>query len=137
LTDPKWHFEEKLDMEKGKKGKEGEWVARAQLLYGLPASLSSDSLYYGLLTRTITGTCGSSGIRVLHADDANGGSCGFAQAGNTSSARNLDVDKVGAADSLLAVVVMVMVIIVVERIKIKRSRREEVDGWGSAQVGRR
>jgi energy-converting hydrogenase Eha subunit C len=43
--------------------------------------------------------------------------------GNTSSVRNLDVDKVGAADSLTGAV-MVMVIIVVER--IKRSRHEEV-----------
>lgn len=88
----------------------------------LPASLSSDP------SLTTTGTCGSSGIRALHADDANGGSSRFAGAGNISSARNLDVDKVGAADSLLAVVVMVMVIIVVERIKIKRSRSEEVGG---------
>ena len=39
--------------------------------------------------------------------------------------RNLDVDKVGAAD-LVIWAVMVMEIIAVER--IKRSRREEVDG---------
>src|SRR6267154_3901390 len=46
--------------------------------------------------------------------------------GNTSSAWNLDVDKVGAADSLTRLSCMVMVIILIER--IKRSRREEVDG---------
>ena len=39
--------------------------------------------------------------------------------------RNLDVDKVGAADPLTGTAVA-MVIIVVER--IERSRREEVDG---------
>jgi hypothetical protein len=46
-------------------------------------------------------------------------------AGNTSSMRNLNVNKVGAAD-LLIWAVMVRVIIVVER--IKHSRWEEVDG---------
>jgi hypothetical protein len=79
---------------------------------------------YGLPTRAATRTCGSGGIRVLHPDDANGGWCGFTGAGNTNSVRNLDVDKVGAADSLTQVV-MVIVIIVVER--IKSSKREEVD----------
>jgi hypothetical protein len=66
---------------------------------------------------------GSGGIRVLHADDGNKGWDGFAGAGNPSSVRNLDVDKVGVADSLTGAVVMA--IMVVER--IKRSRREEVD----------
>lgn len=68
----------------------------------------------GLPKRTTNCTSGSGGI---HAGDANGGWCGFTGASNTSSVRNLDVNRVGA--------VMVMVIVVVER--IKRSRREEVD----------
>ena len=74
-------------------------------------------VHHGLPMRTTTGTCGSGGILVLHVDDGNGWWCGFTAAGNTSSVRNLDIDKVGA--------VMVMVIIVVER--VKRSRCEEVD----------
>jgi hypothetical protein len=52
-----------------KKGMEGEWVVRAltyphrrhQTHHGLPART----------TTTTTGTCGSGGIRVLHADDGN------------------------------------------------------------------
>ena len=44
------------------------------------------------------------------------GSCG-----DTSSVRNLDMDKVGAADSRIGFVV-VMVIIVVERIKPFKTR---------------
>jgi hypothetical protein len=102
-------------------GKDNGWHGH----YGLPASSSSDPSQAP--TRTTTGTCGSGGIRVLHADDGNQG-CGFAGAGNTSGVRNLDVDKVGAADSLTGAV-MVMMIIVVER--IKRSRRE----GSSAQMG--
>jgi hypothetical protein len=74
-------------------------------------------IYHRLPMRTTTSTCGSGAIRVLHPDDANGGWCRFAGAGNTSSVRNLDIDKVGA--------VIIMVIIVVERTKL--SRREEVD----------
>ena len=81
--------------------------------------------HHGLPTRTTTGTRGSGGILVLHVDDGNGRWCEFAGAGNTCSVRNLDVDKVGAADSLTGAV-MAMVIVVVER--IKRSRREDVDG---------
>ena len=54
----------------------------------------------GLPTRTTTGTCDSGSIRVLHADDANEGWCGFAGARNIGSVRDLDVDKVGTADSL-------------------------------------
>jgi hypothetical protein len=78
-------------------------------------------IHHRLLTRTTTGTCGSGGIRVLllrllHADNGNGGWRGVTGAGNTSSVRNLDVDKVGA---VMGHGVM-MVIIVVER--IKRSR---------------
>jgi hypothetical protein len=83
---------------KGKKGgKENGWHGH----YGLPASSSSDPSQAPRLTTT--GTCGSGGIRVLHADDGNQG-CGFAGAGNTSGVRNLDVDKVGAADSLTGAV---------------------------------
>ena len=72
-----------------------------------------------------TGTCGKGGIRALHADNGKGGWHRFAGAGDGSSVRNLDVDKVGAADSLTGAVV-IMVTIVIER--IKRPRREEVDG---------
>ncbi|KAF8497805.1 hypothetical protein F5888DRAFT_1634238 [Russula emetica] len=57
----------------------------------------------------------------------NDGWCGFAGPGNTSSVRNLDVDKAWAVDSLTGAVI-IMVIIVVER--MKRSRREELDGGG-------
>ena len=40
---------------------------------------------------------GSGSIRILHADNVNGGGwCGFAVAGNNSSMLNLDVDKVRA-----------------------------------------
>ena len=47
--------------EEGKKGKEGEnWVARAYPHRHRP-------IHHGLPTRTITGTCSSGGIRVLHA----------------------------------------------------------------------
>jgi hypothetical protein len=89
-----------------RKRKENGWHGH----YGLPASPLS-----GLPTHTTTCTCG---IRVLHVDDANGSWCGFTGAGNTSVG-NLDVDKVGAADSLTGAV-MVMVIIVIERIKRRR-----------------
>jgi hypothetical protein len=71
-------------------------------------------IHHRLLTRTTTGTCGSGGtrvllLRVLHADGGNRGWCGFTGAGNTSSVRNLDVDKVGVTDSLTgAVMVMVL-----------------------------
>jgi hypothetical protein len=61
-------------------------------------------IHYRLPMRTTTRACGIGGIRVLHVDDANEGWCGFAGAGNTSSVRNLDVDKVGAADSLTGAV---------------------------------
>jgi len=47
--------------------------------------------------------------------------CGFAGDGNISNVRNLDIDKVGAADSLTGFVV-VMVIIVIERIKLFKTR---------------
>jgi hypothetical protein len=86
-------------------------------------------IHHRLPTRTRTGMWGNGGIRVLYPEDANGGWCEFAGAGNTSSVWYLDVNKVGAADSLSGVV-MVMVFIVVER--IKRSTRE---GWRSAQMG--
>jgi hypothetical protein len=44
------------------------------------------------------------------------GSCNFVGAGNTSSVQNLDVDKVGVADLLTAVIgLVIMVIIVIER----------------------
>jgi hypothetical protein len=79
-----------------------------------------------VIVRSITGSRrassparGSGGIRVLHADDANGGLEGV---GNTNRVRNLDVDKVGAASPLTGAD-MVMVIIIVEIIKL--SRREE------------
>ena len=51
-------------------------------------------------TCTSTGTCDSGSIRVLHADDANGGWCAFSGARNISSVRNPDLDKVGTADLL-------------------------------------
>ena len=58
-------------------------------------------IHHGLPTRGTTGTCGRGDIRVLHADDVSGGAWGgLAGAGNTSIVRNLDVDKVGAANSL-------------------------------------
>ena len=82
-------------------------------------------MHRGHPTRTTTGTWGRGGIRALHADDGNGGWYGFAGAGNASGVQNLYVDKVGAADSLTGAAV-ITVIMVVER--IKRSRREEVDG---------
>ena len=75
--------------------------------------------------RTTTCTCGSRGLRVLHADYGNGGWREFAGVGNTSRVCNFDVEKVGAADSFTWAVA-VMVIIVVGR--IKRSRHEEVVG---------
>ena len=95
-------------MRKGRKGKkENGWHGH----YGLPAWCRP--IHHGLPMRTTTGTCVSGGLRVLHADDGNGGWREFAG------------DKVGAADSFIWAVV-VMVIIVAER--IKRSRREEVVG---------
>jgi hypothetical protein len=100
--------------------KEKEWHGH----YGLPASSSSDPSRAPDAHHHCT--CGSGGVRVLHGDD--GGWFRFAGAGHTSSVRNLDVDKVGAADSLTRAV-MVMVIIVVER--VKRPRHEEVDGVNS------
>jgi hypothetical protein len=78
-------------------------------------------IHHGLPTRIITAMCGSGSIRVLHADDANGGCCGFEGVGNTNRVRNLDVDKVGSV-GLLTGADMIMVIII-ER--IKHSRREE------------
>jgi hypothetical protein len=127
--------------EEGKKGKEGDrWHGH----YGLPASSSSYPSRVPMCTTT--GTCGSGGIRVLHAGDAKGGWCEFAGAGNTNSVRNLDVDKVEAADSLTgAVMVMVLVIIVIERIKCSRCKKvdgnRESDessqcGWSSARTSR-
>jgi hypothetical protein len=63
-------------------------------------------------------------VLVLYADDGNGGWCGFAGAGNTSSVWNLDVDKVEAADLLAGtVMVTVLVIIVIERIKLRDARK--------------
>ena len=81
------------------------------------------AIHHGLPTRTTTSTCGSGDFRVLrgHADDVNGGGCcGFAGAGYTSSlsVRNLDIDKVGAANSLIGAVMA----IVVERIKVFKTR---------------
>ena len=61
-------------------------------------------IQHGFPTRTASGTCDGSSIRVLYVGDANGGWCGFAGAGN-------------------------IVTIVVER--VKRSRCEEVDGVSS------
>jgi hypothetical protein len=100
---------------KGRRGrKESGWHGH----YGLPTSSSSYPSWAPDVHHYCT--CGSGGIRVLHAGDTKGGWCGFAGAGDISSVRNLDVD-----DSLTgAVMVMVLVIIVVQR--IKRSRREEV-----------
>jgi hypothetical protein len=88
--------------------------------YGLPASCRP--IHHGLPTRTTRGTCGSGGIRVLHANDANRGWYEFAGAGNTSSVRNLDVDKVGAADSRAGAVIII-VITFVERIKRQDTRK--------------
>ena len=79
------------------------------------------AIHHGLPTRTTSSTCGSGNFRVLqaHSDDVNRGACcGFAGAGYTSSVRNLDIDKVGAADSLIAAVMA----IVVERIKLFKTR---------------
>ena len=79
------------------------------------------AIHHGLPTRTTSSTCGSGNFRVLHAhsDDVNGGACcGFAAAGYTSSVRNLDIDKVGAANSLIGAVMA----IVVERIKLFNTR---------------
>ena len=59
-------------------------------------------IHHGFPTHTTTGTYGRGGIRIIHDDDG----CGFAGAGDSSSLRNLDVDKGGA--------VMIMVIIVVK-----------------------
>jgi hypothetical protein len=88
--------------EEGKKRKDREWAARH---YGLTPHRRRP-IHHGLPTRTITGTCGSGGIRALHVDDGNGGWYGFAGAGNASSVRNLHVDKVGAADSLAGAVII-------------------------------
>ena len=63
-----------------REGKEGEWVERALRLTCI------------VVIRSSTG--GSGSLRVLHADDGNGGWYGFTGAGNTRSARNLDVGKV-------------------------------------------
>jgi len=80
-----------------------------------------------VVVRSITGSRhassqahGIGGIPVLHADDRKGGWCGFAGAGNTSSVRNLNVDKVGAAESLTGATMVIK--------RIKRSRHEEVEG---------
>ncbi len=70
-----------------------------------------------------TGACGSGGIRVLHAEDENGGWCGFAGAGNTDSVRNFDVGEDGVVDSLTgAVIVMVIIVVKASEFKTRGSR---------------
>ena len=79
------------------------------------------AIHHGLPMRTTTSTCGSGDFRDLHAhaDDVNGGACcGFAGASYTSNVRNLDIDKVGAANSLIGAVMA----IVVDRIKLLKTR---------------
>lgn len=78
---------------------------------------------HGLSMCTTTSTYSSGKIRVLHADDADGGWCGFTGAGNTSSVLNLEVEKVGVADSLTRAVIT-MVIIVGEQIKCSSARKQ-------------
>ena len=72
------------------------------------------SIDHELPIRNTIGTSGTGRIRVLHADDENGRWwCGFAAgAANTSSVRNLDIDKIGAADSLTRAVMIMMIIVV-------------------------
>jgi hypothetical protein len=105
--------------EKGKNGKEGEWVAWAYPHRRRP-------IYHGLPTRTTTGTCSSGGysspaccMLTMRTE----GVVGPRELATPAECGNLEVDKVGAGDSLTGAV-MVMVIIIVEK-KIKRSRREE------------
>ena len=83
-------------------------------------------IHHGLPTRITTGTCDSGGysnpacsMLTMRTE----GGVGLRELGTPAECGNLDVDKVGAADSLTGAV-MVMVIILVEK-KIKRSRREE------------
>ena len=77
---------------KGRKGRrENGWHGH----YGSLASSSPDPSRAPEVHNT-TGTCGSGGIRVLHADD--GGGVGSREL--ASSVWNLDVDKSGAADSM-------------------------------------
>ena len=93
-------------------------------------------IYHGGPTRTTTGACGSDGIRVMHADDENGG-VGSRELATPAvcGISSLDVDKVGFADSLTGAVIA-MVIIVIER--IKRPRRKKVDGgqlkWAAGKM---
>ena len=86
-------------------GREGEKGRRRGCTGTMAYPHHHRPIHHGLPTRTTAGLCGSDGIRVLHADDANRGWCGFVGAGNTGSVRSLDVDKVEAADSLTRAVV--------------------------------
>ena len=101
---------EQKEKEKEKGGKEGEgWRGH----YGYRRR----PIHHELPTRTTTGTCGSGDIRVLHADDVNGGAwCGFAGAGDTSIVQDLNV----RVANLRTRAVMTKVIILVERIKLLR-----------------
>ena len=103
--------------EGGKGGKRGDGTGTTTYPNRHPPN------HQGLPTRNTTGTCVSDDIQILHADDVNGGESGVGSrgAGDTSSVRNLDIDKVGAADSRTGFVA-VMVIIVIERIKLFKTR---------------
>ena len=103
--------------EERKNGKEREWVARTYPHHRRP-------IHHGLPTRTTTGTCGSGGysnpacsMLTMRTE----GVVGLRELGTPAECGNLDVDRVGATDTLTDAV-MVMVIIIVER--IKHSRRE-------------
>jgi hypothetical protein len=105
--------------EGNRRKKEGEWVARAYPHRRRP-------IHHGLPTRTTTGTFSSGGysspacsMLTMRTE----GVVGLRELATPAKCRNLDVDKVRAANSLIGAV-MVMVIIIVEK-KIKSSRCEE------------
>ena len=81
------------------------------------------------LTCSTICTCDSGGIQALDVNDENGGWGRLAGAANTNSVRNLDIDKIGAGDSLTGAV-MLVVTVVIERIE-----KAAQDGRKSGQIG--
>ena len=106
--------------EGNRRKKEGEWVARAYphrrhpIHYGLPMCTTTGTFSSG---RYLSPACSMLTMRME-------GVVGSWELATPAECGNLDVNKVGAADSLTGAV-MVMVIIIVEKKKIKSSRRKE------------
>ena len=117
--------------EEGKNGKEGEWVARAYPHRRRP-------IHHGLPTRTMTGMCSSG----LYSNPAcsmltirTEGVVGSRDLATPAECGNLDVDKVGAADSLSGAV---MVMVIIDSSSLKKNKKFKTPGrvsMGSAQMG--